>query len=71
MIHKFISQNLSPGLVITEMVDAVAEHFNVNEKNKCLEALDIANACITVLNTPPNVLVCFAYNTQIIQFFIF
>lgn len=50
-------QSLSPGMVRTEMT----MDFNLSSAGfdhlVPLTAFDIANACITVLATPPNVLV--------------
>ena len=49
-------QNLSPGFVDTEMTRALI-HLPDKIRSVKLQPKDIADACISVLNTPPNVLV--------------
>lgn len=48
-----LKQNLSPGLVETDMTSA---HIPP-DPTEYMHVQDIANACLSILNTPPNVVV--------------
>ncbi len=53
-------QNISPGLVKTELTDYLYKgSSDLDDPNICVTAEDIAKACVSVLDTPPNVLVCY------------
>lgn len=56
LIGNFPLQSLSPGLVKTEMT-ADLDHSSFVSDMAILDASDIADACISVLATAPNVLV--------------
>lgn len=49
-------KNISPGYVSTEMTDAIT-NLPAEFQGAALEAKDVAQACISALNTPPHVLV--------------
>ncbi len=55
-----IFQNLNLGAVISEMTSDFLSII-CTEPSKILRAVDIADACITVLNTPPHVVLSNKY----------
>ncbi|XP_065221797.1 farnesol dehydrogenase-like [Planococcus citri] len=49
--------NLSPGMVLTEALTTFLPSAESFSPNKVIQAQDIADSCVYVLGTPPNVLV--------------
>lgn len=59
-------QSLSPGIVETDFSKETA----MMPENKKLQAVDVARACIAVLDTPPQVLVCIFFIKQLFSKYI-